>query len=271
MLAFYTVVSVVMILIANGFFPIFGQGYSWWLVPVLLAGLLLVWILLHSIVFVLWVCSTSLEKPVTKDNALFRRFSGWTLDEVLRLARVKIEVDGAEKIPQDQRFLLVCNHRTQLDPAFLMSALPNAELAFIGKKEIYTDMPFVARAMHRLSGLPIDRENNRAAIKTIVAASEMLKEDRVSVGIFPEGYTNLTQDILLPFRNGCFKIASKAGVPVVVCTLWDTKVVYQRMFRKKTVLQLDVLAVLDSQESTAEIGEKAERLMRENLARRSTK
>lgn len=268
MLAFYTVASAVLILVGNAFFPIFGHSYSWWLVPVLLIGLIVAWILLHGIVLCLWVLTIRLDRPVKKESSLFRQFIARTVDLLFSLARICVEVSGIEKIPADSRFLLVCNHRTELDPAFIINALPNAQLGFIGKKEVYTGMRFIARIMHRLQGLPIDRENTRAAVTTVLSAAELLKNDRVSVALFPEGYTNRTAEILLPFRNGSFKIATKSEVPIVVCTLCDTKKIFKNMFRRKTVIYFDVLDVLDSHHPTAEIGAQADKLMRENLQKR---
>lgn len=77
--------------------------------------------------------------------------------------------------------------------------------------------------MHMCFCLPLDREDNRAAVKTINEAVELLDENVVSMGIYPEGQTNKTEEPLLPFRNGAFKIAQKAKVPIVVCVIENTE------------------------------------------------
>ncbi len=70
--------------------------------------------------------------------------------------------------------------------------------------------------------LPIDRENPRKAIPTINRAAKLLKEQEVSVGIYPEG-TRGKDCRLLPFHNGVFKIAQKAEAPIAVLSITGTE------------------------------------------------
>ena len=39
----------------------------------------------------------------------------------------------------------------------------------------------------------------------------MIKNDVASIGIYPEGGTNRTEETVLPLHSGSFKIAQKAG------------------------------------------------------------
>ncbi len=268
LLSLYAVLSAVGLLLLNNFYPVFTQSHSWWMVPLLFLGFVLAFIVLHGLVLVVWIGSVRLSKPVRKDSPAFRRFIGLTVELIFFFARVHMQAEGLEKIPQDRKFLLVCNHRTELDPAFLLRVFYDMPIGFIGKKEVYTDLRFIARAMHRMYGLPIDRENARAAVKTILSAAKLLEEDTVSIGLFPEGYTNRTEEILLPVRNGSLKIATKSGAPIVVCTMCDTKQIFKNMFRRKTVVHLDVLGVLESNQPTADLGLEIEKMMRENLEKR---
>jgi len=184
----YLVLSAALIPILNNFFEILRQPYSWWLVPVLFIAFFLGFVILHLIVTCIWIATANVNKPPRGTKA-FRVLANITIPLLLKLARVSVKTEGAEKIPEGARMLFVCNHQHDLDPVMLLSAFPSAELGFIGKKDIYKDMPFIAKAMHRLYCLPIDRENDRAAAKTIIEASRLLKSGKVSVGLFPEGYT----------------------------------------------------------------------------------
>ena len=79
--------------------------------------------------------------------------------------------------------------------------------------------------------------------------------------------------LLQPFRNGAFKIAQKANVPIVVCALSNTKAILKNMFRRRTDVHLDVLDVIPAEtvaslKTTVEIGDYAHKILSEGLAKR---
>ena len=79
---------------------------------------------------------------------------------------------------------------------------------------------------------------------TINEAVELLDENVVSMGIYPEGQTNKTEEPLLPLRNGAFKIAQKAKVPIVVCVIENTEKILKNFPWQPTTVNLKVLEVL---------------------------
>lgn len=240
-----------------------------WVVPLAFVSTYISLILLFCIVLAIIVLFTDVNKPVKHSSKAFRYIIEQFLLIAVPLLGVKIHATGFSQVPTDSRFLLVSNHLHDFDPAIFMYCLPKSELAFVGKKEIYTDMTFIAKAMHRLNGMPIDRENNRNAVLTISKAAEQIKSDTVSMAIFPEGYCSKTGE-LLDFRNGAFKIAKKAHCPIVVATLKNTKQIVPNMFRRKTDVYADILEVIPTDTvdelSTAELGEKIHKLMLDNLS-----
>lgn len=129
----------------------------------------------------------------------------------------------------------------------------------------------VAEIMRELLCLPIDRENDRAALRTILKAIQFLKEDKTSIAVFPEGYTSKTGE-LNSFRNGAFKIAQKAGVPIVVCVLSNTPAILKNMFRRHTDVYLDVLDIIPADElngvTTAQIGSRVHDAMTKGISAR---
>ena len=119
--------------------------------------------------------------------------------------------------------------------------------------------------------MPIDRENPRNAIVTINKAAKLLKKQEVSIGIYPEG-TRSKNGQLLPFHNGVFKIAQKAGSAIVVlCVTGTEKISKQTPFRR-TDVYLDVLEVFSAQgikeTKTEMIGTAVRRLMEINTEKR---
>lgn len=256
MLKIYAVIAAVITLLLDIPLDIFKQPYSWWLVPTILICAFVALIVLHIAVLAISIVLVDLNKP-PKDTDFFRMLVNGFLQIAFPILRVKMHMTGLEKIPQDEPFLLVSNHIHDLDPAIIYYAVPNARLAFIAKKEVRDLFPFVYKALHKLGGLPIDRENNREAAKTIISATKLLKEKTNSVAVFPEGYVSKTGE-LLPIRNGALKMATKSGSKIVVCSIWGTKEIPKNLLKRKTDIYFEVLDVIDTVDNqhTVEIGER---------------
>ncbi len=263
----YALLSAALIPFLNNFYPILKQSYSWWLIPVLFLGFIISFVILQFLILLVMILFTNRKKK-PKSTSFFRFLLKNCLAFIVKLGGVKINTEGLEKFPRDTRVLLVCNHQHDFDPAVILSAFPDARLAFIGKKEIYTEMPLISRAMHRINSLFIDRENDREAAKTIINAIKTIREDTASIAIFPEGYTSPSCE-LLPFRNGCFKIALKANVPIAVCVLNNTREIPKNLFRKKMVVDFKLLDVITPEQfegkNTTEIGDSIHKEMLEAL------
>lgn len=264
----YLVASAALIPILDNFFEILRHSYSWWLVPLLFVAFFLGFAILHILITVLWILTIRTDRPV-KNGAAFRAWVNLTIPLLMKLVRVSVNASGVEKVPENGRMLFVCNHQHDLDPVMILSVFPKYEIGFIGKKEIYKTMPLIGKAMHGLHSLPIDRENNREAIKTIIEAARLLKEDKASVGLFPEGYVSKSCE-LLPLRNGSLKIAYKANVPIVVCVINNTRSIPKRMFLRHTDIEFRVLSVISPEEykdmPTVELGDRIYGEMKSALA-----
>ena len=274
MLYFYLVAAAVLIPVIDRFNGVLHTPDSWWITPLLYIGLAFGLIALHFAVVLLSVQLVNTNKPAERFSGYYRKAISLTLPMFFKMAGVRIHTSGLDKVPENTRFLFVCNHIDNFDPVVILSVLPEAELGFIGKKDIYEKMRFVSKAMHKLHGLPIDRENNREAAKTIINAVKLIKDDTVSVGIFPEGYASKTGE-LLPMRNGAFKIAYKAEVPIVVATIWGTKKIVKNMFRKRTDVYFDVLDVIPYEDfkdlTSAELGENVSEIMLASINKQKEK
>ena len=260
MVYFYLVAAGALLPILNNFYEIFDKGYSWWLAPLLYIAFFLGFVIIHIGFLILAFVFANSKAPSEKGARFYRFILNWSLPLIVWLAKVKIKVSGMDpdEIPNDQRMLFVCNHQYDLDPVILMSVFPHHNIGFIGKKDIIKKLPLIAKAMTKLYGLFIDRENDREAAKTIIEAIHILKDGKASIGLFPEGYTSKTGE-LLPFRNGSFKIALKSKVPIVVCAINNTRVLPKNIARKKTVINLYVADVIYPNEyegmNTTELGD----------------
>ena len=218
----------------------FATLHALWQVPVFFAGSFLALVLLFLLVVLISCLFVDPKKLLEKPSGYFR-------------------------------FLLVSNHRFAFDPLVFYSSMPWADLAFLSKKENFSIF-VVAQIMRKVLCLPVDRNNDRESLKSILKAIQFIKDDKASIAVFPEGRTNRTADPLLPYRCGVFKIAQKANVPIAICSLVNSRAILRNMFRKHTEVWLDVLDVIPAEElagkTTIEVGERVHAVMEAGVVRR---
>ncbi len=239
-----------------------------WVLPLSFVGSFLLLLVLVLLFLLAAIAPLDPKAVREKDSRFYRTLTNWYIDLFITVLPLRIEVEGLEKRPEGGRFLLVSNHLHEIDPAILMRYFPKAQLAFIAKKEV-EHMFLVGKLLPQLLSQFIDRENDREALKTIVRCIQILKEDRASVGVFPEGGIN-DQRKLKHFRPGVFKIAQKANVPIVVCTLRDThKVIGTILKLKQATVTVHILEVVTPEwmkdRTTVEIADHVYEIMKADL------
>ena len=217
-----------------------------WMLPAgYIGAFLLLVVLVFCFLVILCKCIDP-EKVGDEDSPGFRRFIMEIVYALVTLLPVKVRMRGTENIPKDGRFLLVSNHLDNIDPAVFYYCFPKSQLAFVGKKET-KEMFLVNKVMPKLLCPTIDRENDREALKSILRCISLLKNDTVSIAIFPEGRVNKYRK-LAHFRPGVFKIAQKANVPIVVCTIRGTHRVIPRLLKLKgSSVDLRLLEVIPAE------------------------
>ena len=239
-----------------------------WLLPVGYIGSFLLLVILGFGALLILCARIDPDKPRDKDTPWFRWLMMQIVDVIIKILPIRVQATGLEKIPTDGRFLLVSNHLDNIDPAFIYYCFPKSQLAFVGKRET-KKMFLVNKIMPKLLCPTINRENDREEMKTILQCISLLKNDTVSIGIFPEGYINPYRK-LAHFRPGVFKIAQKANVPVVVCTLQGTNHVIGRLLKcKGSTVKLHLLDVIAPEEirdkNTVEVADRIYQMMAADL------
>lgn len=207
-------------------------------------------LLLLTVGLILFLLICALLVDPRKEYARHSRFYRHILNGGTAVAiwgsRVRLHVNGAEKVPKDTKNLLfVSNHRSNYDPIVTWWALKAWDLAFVSKEANF-NIPIFGRIIRKCCFLPIDREDPRKAIKTIQKAAQLLEGGQVSVGIYPEG-TRSKSGEMLPFHNGVFKIAQKAHGQVVVLTVRGTEQVHRNFPFHPTDVYVDILSVIDAE------------------------
>lgn len=128
-------------------------------------------------------------------------FARWL---VIPLLRQRItHTTGAANLPQSLPFIVVANHSSWLDSAYLV-----AVLSAVTDKKI-----FIIASSHKygwLGGLPIDPQQPDTVLTT---AAKKLSEGHPVV-VFPEGNSNPTPT-LRPGKTGAARLALQTHAPIV--------------------------------------------------------
>ena len=140
------------------------------------------------------------------------RMVQWAFRVILFICGTKVTVIGEENVPKDQAVLYIGNHKSYFDIIITYARCPGLT-GYVAKKDM-EKVPLLRTWMRRLHCLFIDRENVKEALKTILAGIDNVKNG-ISMCIFPEGTRNKTDDLMLPFKEGSFKIAEKSGCPII--------------------------------------------------------
>ena len=115
--------------------------------------------------------------------------------------------------------MFVANHASQVDIIASASAMPQP-IRFLAKAEI-KHIP-VFGYMVKMLAIMVDRKSKESREKSVQYMVDELKKGN-SLFIYPEGTRNRTDQPLKEFKDGAFRVAILAGVPIVVQTLVGAK------------------------------------------------
>ncbi len=185
-------------------------------VAALSAGLVLRSLLVHLTVWFLVVVfgtTAILLSPLTRGQIVFWLGRLWGVI-ILKVAGVTLEVEGLERFPAGQPYVLVGNHTSNFDIYVMIPALKGRYYRFLAKREILY-IPIFGWALWA-GGFPfIDRSDNAKARRTMRRLAARMKRTGLSILAFPEGTRNHTPDLLMPFKKGPFIVATEVGVPIL--------------------------------------------------------
>lgn len=108
--------------------------------------------------------------------------------------------------------MFVSNHNSWMDIPFIGHAIGWLNYKFVAKKEL-EKVPILGKAIKVSKNVLVDRTNRRSQLLTLKQGMKWL-DDGVNLCTFPEG-TRSRSGQLMSFKNGAFKMAHKAGRPVV--------------------------------------------------------
>ena len=137
----------------------------------------------------------------------------------------RVEVEGLENIPENNGYILCCNHISFMDPVILIAKIKD-QCNFMGKKELFKN-PLLASIFRAMGAFPVDR--GKGDTGAIDHAVKLVNDGKV-FAIFPEGTRSKTGE-LGRLKSGAVVIASRTGGDILPCVIKKGK----RKFLRKTV------------------------------------
>ena len=105
-----------------------------------------------------------------------------SLLRILVMPFYRLEVHGLDNLKKSDRYILVANHKSNLDPIFLASSI-DKQINFMGKKELFKN-PLLKKIFENLGAFPVERD--KTDIKALRHSIKLIDEGHI-LGIFPEG------------------------------------------------------------------------------------
>lgn len=218
-----------------------------WTIPIFLVGYFIAAIILS--VLILYIITLFIPTRKNKDekpNIIYRFIVQFYSKFICELFGLDITIKGIEKLPKDKKYLLVCNHQSNLDPISTIASFYKYKLGYLTfiMKDAVLKLPIVNRVLKGGGFLAIDRKNNRKGAQTILLASKRIEKGLYSIGLYPEGTRSAGPD-MINFRNGAFKVAQKARCPIVIMIIDNGYRIKRRFPWRRTRILLEVIDVLD--------------------------
>ena len=167
-------------------------------------------IVMGSLSLLLW--------PFDRTGELQHACARWWCRLVAWTIFARIRVHGVEHVQRGRPYVYMANHASLIDTPALFAYLPH-QFRIMAKKSLF-NVPFMGWHLWTAGHFPIDHGNPRKIATSLRRVIEGVKNGR-SLAVFPEG--RRTEDgQLQKFEPGAFKIALKAGVPIVPVTIRGT-------------------------------------------------
>ena len=156
---------------------------------------------------------------LTKDVSFLYRTCMWGAWTGIRIAGVRVETFGLDKLDPTRTYIFMSNHVSNLDPPIQIPLIPR-QTSVLVKKELFK-VPILGKIMLIGSLVPVDRGNRDAGIAAVRDAKAVIERGRHMM-IYVEGRRSY-DGRLLPFKKGPFYLAEECRVPIVPMTISGTQ------------------------------------------------
>ena len=145
-----------------------------------------------------------------KQNKIFYAIVKYFFIVLLKIYN-RCSVKWLEKLNPNEKFIVACNHASNLDPLVVGCFFPRL-LKYFAKEELFHNWLFGA-CIRALGAVPVSRADNASAAGALRGFMKLYEEGS-DVLIFPEGGRSLDGK-LQPLEGGVALIASREHAPIL--------------------------------------------------------
>lgn len=203
------------------------------------------------------------ETPI-KYSKVYRKVYNAYQCFLLSLFGVKLTVNGLNKVPNDTNFIMVQNHRSNVDPIFSDFVFRKYPLIFVSKESLFK-IPFFGKIVRHIGYIKLTRKTGMDDAAELIRGLRWVRANECSLAVYPEGTRNKTYPTpeLLNFKEGSLAIAKKSNRPIVITAIHGTEKINNKLLFKVHKIQIDVVDVIrpedyanmEAEELTAKVRE----------------
>lgn len=157
------------------------------------------------------------DDPAQRKPGRWMRRLGWLTSRLSPLWDFSVEGTPPADIGH-RPYVVVSNHESTADP-FLLTYLP-WDMRWVAKEELFK-IPIIGLAFKWGGDIPL-RRGHGDSVRAVMDECKRSLAAGIPIMMFPEG-TRSKDGELLPFRDGAFRLAIEAGVPIVPLAIAGTK------------------------------------------------
>ncbi|HKP87084.1 MAG TPA: lysophospholipid acyltransferase family protein [Blastocatellia bacterium] len=156
--------------------------------------------------------------PFDRTGAMQHWCARWWCRLIAMTIGARIRVHGSHNVSPDGNYVYMANHSSLIDTPAMFACLPY-QFKIMAKKELFY-IPFMGWHLWSSGNFQVDRGDGRKTARSLRRVIEGVRAGK-SLAVFPEG-TRTPDGHLQEFKAGAFKIALRAGAPIVPVTIRGT-------------------------------------------------
>jgi 1-acyl-sn-glycerol-3-phosphate acyltransferase len=157
---------------------------------------------------------------ITGDVMPLYRASMFVVRTGFRVAGVRIEVIGLERVPAGVACIFMSNHVSNLDPPVLLPLIPRRTSVFL--KRSLMKIPVLGYGMRLAEFVPVDRGGSVEGARESALRAKSVLGKGIHITTFVEG-TRSRDGRLLPFKKGPFYLAMESDAPCIPISISGTE------------------------------------------------